>query len=185
MGSLYEEADGCCPCHVHDELCWLWNWLWNCHDDVPTVHATSACPDYCSPAVHATSACPDYCSPADDGSASTCADYGSPAVLGSQAGNGSIRWYRWHGLADDDVPTVHATSACPDYGSPADDGSAGTSPDYGSPAIHSTSTNTCTNQHDERCFFRNQHDQRCFFRNSDSACLVIQERDNASCKVPR
>merc|ERR1711892_256821 len=128
--SLYEEANGCCPCHVHDELCWLWNWLWNCHDDVPTVH-------------------------------------------GSQAGNGSIRWYRWHGLADDDVPTVHATSACPDYGSttvhatsacpefcsPADDGSAGTSPDYDSPAIHSTSTNTCTNQHDERCFFRNQHHQ--------------------------
>merc|ERR1712086_1063733 len=80
MGSLYEEADGCCPCHVHDELCWLWNWLWNCHDDVPTVHATSACPDYGSPAVHATSACPDYCSAADDGSASTCADYGSPAI---------------------------------------------------------------------------------------------------------
>merc|ERR1711892_694032 len=125
--SLYEEANGCCPCHVHDELCWLWNWLWNCHDDVPTVH-------------------------------------------GSQAGNGSIRWYRWHGLADDDVPTVHATSACPDYGSPA---------------IHSTSTNTCTNQHDERCFFRNQHDQRWFFRNSESACLVTQERDNASCKDPR
>merc|ERR1712021_84542 len=117
-------------------------------DDVPTVHATSACPDYGSPAVHATSACPDYCSPADDGSASTCADYGSPAVLGSQAGNGSIRWYRWHGLADDDVPTVHATSACPDYGSTT---------------VHSTSTNTCTNQHDERCFFRNQHDQRWFF----------------------
>merc|ERR1712194_629013 len=146
-----------------------------------------------SPAVHATSACPDYCSPADDGSASTCADYGSPAVLGSQAGNGSIRWSRWHGLADDDVPTVHATSSCADYGSttvhstsacpefcsPADDGSAGTSPDYGSPAIHSTSTNTCTNQHDERWFFRR------FFRNSSSAGLVTQERDFASCKVPR
>merc|ERR1711892_930947 len=128
--SLYEEANGCCPCHVHDELCWLWNWLWNCHDDVPTVHATSACPDYGSTTVHATSACPEFCSPADDGS-------------------------------------------------------AGTSPDYGSPAIHSTSTNTCANQHDERCFFRNQHDQRWFFRNSDSACLVTQERDNASCKVPR
>merc|ERR1712085_239848 len=49
----------------------LWNWLWNFHDDVPTVHATSACPDYGSPAVHATSACPDYGSPADDGSAGT------------------------------------------------------------------------------------------------------------------
>merc|ERR1712123_169906 len=132
--SLYEEANGCCPCHVHDELCWLWNWLWNCHDDVPTVHATSACPDYCSPAVHATSACPDYCSPADDGSASTCADYGSPAV--------------------------HSTSACPEFCSPADDGSAGTSPDYGSPAILWGITNTCTkcffrNQHDQRCSFRN------------------------------
>merc|ERR1711957_1011606 len=58
----------------------------NFHDDVPTVHATSACPDYGSPAddgsasayadygspaVHATSACPDYGSPADDGSAGT------------------------------------------------------------------------------------------------------------------
>merc|ERR1712085_34031 len=171
---------GCCPCHVHDELWWvwnwlwnkLWNWLWNFHDDVPTVHATSACPDYGSPAddgsastyadygspaVHATSACPDYCSPADDGSASTCADYGSPAV--------------------------HSTSACPEFCSPADDGSAGTSPDYGSPAIHSTSTNACTNQHDER--FLNQHDRRRFFRNSDSACLVTQERDFASCNVPR
>merc|ERR1712086_867667 len=148
--SLYEEANGW---HVHDELWWvwswlwnklwnkLWNWLWNFHDDVPTVHATSACPDYGSPAVHATSACPDYGSPADDGSASTYADYGSPAV-------------------------------------------------------HSTSTNICTNQHDERCFFRknqhdqrcffrNQHDQRCFFRNRDCACLVTQQRDNASCKVPR
>merc|ERR1711935_1162064 len=122
--SLYEEANGCCPCHVHHELCWLWNWLWNCHDDVPTVHATSACPDYGSPTVHATSACPDYCSPA-----------------------------------------VHATSACPDYCSPADDGSASTCADYGSPAIHSTSANICTNQHDERCFFRNQHDQRSSFRN--------------------
>merc|ERR1712123_323110 len=142
--SLYEEANGCCPCHVHDELCWLWNWLWNCHDDVPTVHATSACPDYGSPTVHATSACPDY---------------GSPAV--------------------------HATGACPDYCSPADDGSASTCPDYGSPAIHWGSTNTCTNQRGERCFYRNQHDQRCFFRNSDSACLVPPERDNASCKIPR
>merc|ERR1711957_267689 len=104
-------------------------------------------------------ACPDYGSPADDGSASTYADYGSPAV--------------------------HSTSVCPDYGSPADDGSASTYADYGSPAIHSTSTNICTNQHDERCFFRNQHDQRCFFRNRDCACLVTQERDNASCKVPR
>merc|ERR1711892_732203 len=104
---------------------------WNYHDVVPTVHATSACPDYGSPAVHATSACPDYGSPADDGSASTYADYGSPAV-------------------------------------------------------HSTSTNICTNQHDERCFVRkNQHDQRCFFRNQDCACLVTQQRDNASCKVPR
>merc|ERR1712086_470874 len=124
--SLYEEANGW---HVHDELWWvwnwlwnklwnkLWNWLWNYHDVVPTVHATSACPDYGSPAVHSTSACPDYGSPADDGSASTYADYGSPAV-------------------------------------------------------HSTSTNICTNQHDERCFFRNQHDQRCFFRNRDCACLV-------------
>merc|ERR1711892_159835 len=110
-------------------------------DVVPTVHATSACPDYGSPAVHSTSVCPDYGSPADDGSASTYADYGSPAV-------------------------------------------------------HSTSTNICTNQHgercffrknqhDQRCFFRNQHDQRCFFRNRDCACLVTQERDNASCKVPR
>merc|ERR1711892_697526 len=79
----------------------------------------------------------------------------------------------------------HATSECPDYGSPADDGSASTCADYGSPAIHSTSTNTCTNQHDDRCFSRNQHDQRWFFRNSESACLVTQERDNASCKVPR
>merc|ERR1712086_757739 len=89
--SLYEEANGR---HVHDELWWvwnwlwnkLWNWLWNFHDDVPAVHATSACPDYGSPAddgsastyadygspaVHATSACPDYGSPADDGSAGT------------------------------------------------------------------------------------------------------------------
>merc|ERR1711892_1482165 len=104
---------------------------------------------------------------------------------GSQAGSGSIRWYRWHGLPRHLCTTVHATSACPEFCSPADDGSAGTSPDYGSPAIHSTSTNTCTNQHDERCFFRNQHDQRWFFRNSESACLVTQERDNASCKVPR
>merc|ERR1712085_188673 len=178
----------------------LWNWLWNYHDVVPTVHATSACPDYGSPAVHATSACPDYRSPADDGSASICADYGSPAVLhnllqqhGCQAGKGSIWGYRWHGLPS---PAVHSTSACPEFCSPADDGSAGTSPDYGSPAIHSTSTIICTNQHDERCFFRknqhdqrcffrNQHDQRCFFRNRDCACLVTQERDNASCKVPR
>merc|ERR1712086_287475 len=129
--SLYEEANGFFPCHVHDELWWLWNWLWNYHDVVPTVHATSACPDYGSPAVHATTACPDYGSPADDCSASTYADYGSPA-------------------------------------------------------IHSTSTNICTTQHDERCFFRkNQHDQRCFFRNRDCACLVTQERENASCKVPR
>merc|ERR1711957_919821 len=37
----------------------------------------------------------------------------------------------------------------------------------------------------ERCLFRNQHDQRCFFRNSDTACLVTQEGDNSSCKVPR
>merc|ERR1711935_733781 len=136
--SLYEEANGCFSCHVHNELwwlwrwlwSWLWNWLWNCHDVVPTVHATSGCPDY-----------------------------GSPAV--------------------------HATSECPDYGSPADDGSASTSTDYGSPAIHSTSTIICNNQHDERCFFRNKHDQRCFFWNRDCACLVTQERDNASCKVPR
>merc|ERR1711865_1130846 len=84
--------------------------------------------DYGSPAVHATTTCPDYGSPADDGSASTYADYGSPAV--------------------------HSTSVCPDYGSPADDGSASTYADYGSPAVHSTSTNICTNQHDERCFFR-------------------------------
>merc|ERR1712085_140586 len=138
------EANGCCPCHVHDELCWLWNYYYercsapshhnygcrSCHDDVPTVHSASTCPDYGSSAVHATSVCPDFCSPADDAS-------------------------------------------------------AGTSPDYGSPAIHSTSTSICTNQHDERCFFRNQHDQRRFFRNSDSACLVTQDRDNASCKVPR
>merc|ERR1711935_867744 len=144
--SLCEEANGCPPANWLWN--WLWNWQWNCHDDVPTVHATSACPDYGSPAVHATSACPDYRSPADDGSASICADYGSPAVLhnllqqhGCQAGKGSIRGYRWHGLPS---PAVHATSACPDYGSPAvhstsacpefcspaDDGSAGTSPDY-------------------------------------------------------
>merc|ERR1711865_553261 len=104
-------ANGCFSCHVNDELWWLWRWLWNCHDVVPTVHATSACPDYGSPAVHATSACPEYCSPADAGSAGT---------------------------------------------------------------------------NDERCFFRkNQHDQRCFFRNHHKACLVTQERDNASCKVPR
>merc|ERR1712106_1176195 len=94
---------------------------------------------------------------------------------------------------------------CPDYGSPADDGSASTCADYGSPAEHSTSAcaEFCSpaddgsagtndercffrkNQHDQRCFFRNQHDQGCFFRNSDKACLVTQERDNASCKVPR
>merc|ERR1712106_622040 len=157
--SLYEEANRCFSCHVHDELWWLWrwlwSWLWNCLDVVPTVHATSACPDYGSPAVHATTACPDHGSPAE-----------------------------------------HSTSVCPDYGSPADDGSASTYADYGSPAVHSTSTNICTNQHDERCFFRknqhdqrcffrNQHDQRCFFRNRDCACLVTQQRDNASCKVPR
>merc|ERR1712021_151903 len=102
-------------------------------------------------------------------------------------------------------PAVHATSACPDYGSTADDGSASTCADYGSPAVHSTSAcpEFCSpaddgsagtndercffreNQHDQRCFFRNQHDQGCFFRNRDCACLVTQERDNASCKVPR
>merc|ERR1712085_87083 len=38
-----------------------------------------------APAIHATSACPGYCSPADDGSASTCADYGSPAVHSTSA----------------------------------------------------------------------------------------------------
>merc|ERR1712238_196325 len=124
------------------------------------------------------------------GSASTCADYGSPAVLGSQAGNGSIRWYRWHGLADDDVPTVHATSACPDYGSPAVRATSAC-PEFCSPADDGsagTNNERCffrKNQHDQRCFFRNQHDQGCFFRNSDKACLVTQERDNASCKVPR
>merc|ERR1712106_356210 len=103
--------------------------------------------------------CPDYCSAADDGSASTSADYGSPAV--------------------------HSTSACPDYCSPADDGSAGTSPDYGSPAIHSTSANTCTNQHYERCLFRNQHDQRRSFCNRNNKCLITQERNFASFRVPR
>merc|ERR1712086_976031 len=100
-------------------------------------------------------------------------DYGSTAVHATSA------------CPDYCSPAVHATNACPDYCSPADDGSASTCPDYGSPAIHWGSTNTCTNQHGERCFFRNQHDQRCFFRNSDSACLVTQERDNASCKDPR
>merc|ERR1712106_639056 len=96
--SLCEEANGCPPANWPWN--WLWNWQWNCHDDVPTVHATSA-----------------------------CADYGSPTVLdnllpqhGSQAGKGSIRWYRWHGLP-----------------SPADDGSASACADYGSPAVHATS----------------------------------------------
>merc|ERR1712129_204837 len=95
---------------------------------------------------------------------SACPDYGSPAD------DGSASTY-----ADYGSPAVHSTSVCPDYGSPADDGSASTYADYGSSAIHSTSTNICTNQHDRRCFFRNR----------DCACLVTQERDNASCKVPR
>merc|ERR1712086_182867 len=52
----------------------------SCHDDVPTVHSASTCPDYGSPAVHSTSACPEFCSLADDGSADTSPDYLSPAM---------------------------------------------------------------------------------------------------------
>merc|ERR1712194_960306 len=73
------EANGCCPCHVHDELCWLRNYYYerysapshhnygcrSCHDDVPTVNSaalvqTMAAPQYMQQAPVQTMAALQY-----------------------------------------------------------------------------------------------------------------------------